>query len=466
MDPRDGRGANAPGPVLRVWDALIAAVGSGVASLSRSIGAGAGTSVPGVVIERLDPGFIRRRARTLPFTTVVSGTNGKTTTAAMLATILEAEGVRVLSNASGANLVRGVAAALASATGNEGAAVFEVDEAALPRVVDSVQPDVLVLTNVFRDQLDRFAEPEIVVRLLSDSARALPAGSVLIANVDDPSLWHAVEELHPIGFGVEVGVPTTSGHESDPEVCPRCGGALRYRRRTFAHLGAVGCAACGWDSARPAFLIEAADEGRVDRLRLSIGGRSQELKVGGEHNAYNAAAAIAAASSFGIPPSRSIDALASFAPKFGRAEHLAFDERSFWVLLAKNPVSCVTATRQIESDPRIRAVVVLVNDLAADGRDVSWIWDAGLDELVRLGVPVLAGGLRAHDIALRFRYAGGAVDVVEPDVRSLLRAVRTITQPGDDVAVLATYTAMLEFRRAVLGSRRAGVADATEPVLR
>jgi len=111
-------------------------------------------------------------------------------------------------------------------------------------------------------------------------------------------------------------------------------------------------------------------------------------------------------------------------------------------------------------------VVVLVNDLAADGRDVSWIWDAGLDELVRLGVPVLAGGLRAHDIALRFRYAGGAVDVVEPDVRSLLRAVRTITQPGDDVAVLATYTAMLEFRRAVLGSRRAGVADATEPVLR
>lgn len=466
MDPRDGRGANAPGPVLRGWDALIAAVGSGVASLSRSIGAGAGTSVPGVVIERLDPGFIRRRARTLTFTTVVSGTNGKTTTAAMLATILEAEGVRVLSNASGANLVRGVAAALASATGNEGAAVFEVDEAALPRVVDSVQPDVLVLTNVFRDQLDRFAEPEIVVRLLSDSARALPAGSVLIANVDDPSLWHAVEDLRPIGFGVEVGVPTTSGHESDPEVCPRCGGALRYRRRTFAHLGAVGCAACGWESSRPAFLIEAAEEGRVDRLRLSIGGRSQELKVGGEHNAYNAAAAIAAASSFGIPPSRSIDALASFAPKFGRAEHLAFDERSFWVLLAKNPVSCVTATRQIESDPRIRAVVVLVNDLAADGRDVSWIWDAGLDELVRLGVPVLAGGLRAHDIALRFRYAGGAVDVVEPDVRSLLRAVRTITQPGDDVAVLATYTAMLEFRRAVLGSRRAGVADATEPVLR
>jgi UDP-N-acetylmuramyl tripeptide synthase len=423
--------------------------------------------MPGVVIERLDPGFVRRRARTLPFTTVVSGTNGKTTTAAMLTTILEAEGVCVLANASGANLFRGVAAALASASGNEGAAVFEVDEAALPRVVDAVQPDVLVLTNVFRDQLDRFAEPEIVVRLLSGSARALPAGSALIANVDDPSLWHSVEDLHPIGFGVEVGAGlTTAGHESDPEVCPRCGGALRYRRRTFAHLGAVACAVCGWASSRPRFLVEVAEEGRVDRLRLSLAGRSQELKVGGRHNGYNAAAAIAAASSFGIPSSWSIDALASFAPKFGRAERLVFDERSFWVFLAKNPVSCVTATRQIESDPRIRAVVVLVNDLAADGRDVSWIWDAGLEELLGLGVPVLAGGVRAHDIALRFRYAGGSVDVVDPDVRSLLREVRTITQSGDDVAVLATYTAMLEFRRAVLGSRRAGVADATEPVLR
>ena len=187
----------------------------------------------------------------------------------------------------------------------------------------------------------------------------------------------------------------------------------------------MACAACGWTSAPPAFLVEAAEERRVDRLRLSIGERSQALKVGGRHNAYNAAAAIAAASFFGIPPSWSIDALASFAPKFGRAEHLAFDERSFWVFLAKNPVSSVAATRQIVSDPRIRAVVVLVNDLAADGRDVSWIWDAGLEELLGLGVPVLAGGVRAHDIALRFRYAGGAVDVVDPT------SIPAAGSPGD-----------------------------------
>ena len=192
---------------------------------------------------------------------------------------------------------------------------------------------------------------------------------------------------------------------------------------------------------------------------MTIDGLSREILVGGQHNAYNAAAAIAAASSFGIAASRSIDALASFVPRFGRSECLSFDERSFWVFLAKNPVSCVAATRQIAADPRIRAVVVLVNDRAADGRDVSWIWDAGLEELLRLDIPILAGGARAHDIALRFRYARGSVDIVDPDLAQLLSKVRGVTRPGDNVAVVSTYTAMLGFRRAVLGSRSAGVSD-------
>jgi hypothetical protein len=140
------------------------------------------------------------------------------------------------------------------------------------------------------------------------------------------------------------------------------------------------------------------------------------------------------------------------------------------VFLAKNPVSCVTATRQMASDPRIRAVVVLVNDRAADGRDVSWIWDGGLEDVLGLDVPIFAGGDRAADIALRFRYAGGTVDAADPDLHALLERVQAATAPGEDVAVLATYTAMLAFRRTVLGSRSAGVSDAvrdrSEPVLR
>jgi UDP-N-acetylmuramoyl-L-alanyl-D-glutamate--2,6-diaminopimelate ligase len=184
------------------------------------------------------------------------------------------------------------------------------------------------------------------------------------------------------------------------------------------------------------------------------------LHVGGAHNAYNATAAVAAASVLGIPTPIAVDALRSFMPRFGRSERLAFEGRTLWVLLAKNPASCVTATRQIMSDPRTRAVAIMVNDGVADGRDVSWIWDAGLETFQTLGIPIVAGGSRAHDVALRFRYAGSSVDAVETRVGSMLAAMRALTEPGDDVAVLATYTAMLDLRHAVLGSRRARVSNA------
>jgi UDP-N-acetylmuramyl tripeptide synthase len=379
----------------------------------------------------------------------------------MLASILHAAGRNVLTNPSGANLYRGVASALASSHHVEDVAVFEVDEGALPRVSADVEPAVLVLTNVFRDQLDRFGEPENVARLLAETAHALPAGSSIVANADDPLLWHAVEDLDPIGFGVRLlgSSRTRSGRDADPEICPQCGSATRYRRRTLAHLGLVDCLDCGWASPTPAFVAEVADDGLLDRLHLSVDELSCELQVGGVHNAYNAVASVAAASVLGVAPTLSIEALASVEARFGRSEWLAFANRSFRILLAKNPASCVTGTQQIASDRRIRGVVVMVNDRTADSRDISWIWDGGLEALADLHVPIIAAGIRAADVALRFRYAGGSVDAVEPDVGRLLEAVAALTEPGDHVAVLATYTAMLEFRRAVLGSRRARVAE-------
>jgi UDP-N-acetylmuramyl tripeptide synthase len=415
------------------------------------------------LVERLGPGFVRRRGRRLSATTtVVSGTNGKTTTAAMLASILQAAGRNVLTNPSGANLYRGVASALASSHHVEDVAVFEVDEGALPRVSADVEPAVLVLTNVFRDQLDRFGEPENVARLLADTAHALPAGSSIVANADDPLLWHAVEDLDPIGFGVRFGRGTDilPRLEGDPEICPRCGGPTRYRRRTVAHLGAVACLRCRWGSPDPVRLTEIVDDAQLDRLQLLIDGFACELHVGGAHNAYNATAAIAAASVLGIPTPIAVDALRDFAPRFGRSERLAFEGRTLWVLLAKNPASCVTAARQIMSDPRTRAVAIMVNDEVADGRDVSWIWDAGLETFQTLGIPIVAGGSRAHDVALRFRYAGCSVDAVQTRVGGMLETLAALTEPGDDVALLATYTAMLDLRRAVLGSRRERVSNA------
>ncbi|MFL5799174.1 MAG: MurT ligase domain-containing protein [Actinomycetota bacterium] len=451
-----------PGPAARAYDRAIGAAALAVRSVSRLVRAGAGTSAPGMVLQRLDPGFVRRRSNRLPDgVTLVSGTNGKTTTAAMISHVLAASGTPVLANESGANLFRGVATTLATAGREERAAVFEVDEGALERLVPALGPRVLVLTNVFRDQLDRFGEPETVARLLGEAARALPEGSTVVANADDPLLWHAVEELGPVGFGVRAGGQSGSVTRIDgePEVCPRCGGAIRYRHRTFAHLGAAGCARCGWSSADPRFVAEILARPGLDALRLSIGGTGFDVRLGGVHNAYNAAAAVAAASVLGVAPGDAARALESFTPRFGRTEHLEFAGRTLWVLLMKNPAGASALVDQVVADPRIRTAVVMLNDLWADGRDVSWIWDADLESLVRRGVPIVAGGIRAYDVAVRIKYAKGSVAATETDAHALLDAVTSVTEEGGAVAVLATYTAMLSLRRAVLGSRVAQVSE-------
>jgi UDP-N-acetylmuramyl tripeptide synthase len=443
-----------PAPVARAYDGAIRVAARAV---------GSSTSAPGIDIQRLDPGFVRRRGGALPDgVTLVSGTNGKTTTAAMLASILETADTAVLANPSGANLFRGVATSLATATGRERAAVFEVDEGALARLVPALEPRVLVLTNVFRDQLDRFGEPEAVARLLGAAAHALPAGSKVVANADDPLLWHAVEDLDPVAFGVRVAGPPSAGARDDaePEVCPRCGAGLRYRQRTISHLGAARCFRCGWSSAEPSLLAGVLDRPGLDALRLSIDGVRLELGLGGVHNAYNAAAAVAAASALGVASRDAVRALESFAPRFGRSELLEFEGRRLWVLLMKNPAGASALVAQVVADPRVRAAAVMLNDLWADGRDVSWLWDADLESLVRSGVPIVAGGIRASVVGVRIKYAGGSVAATETDPNELLEAMTRLTSAGDDVAVLATYTAMLAFRKAVLGSRRARVAEA------
>jgi len=451
-----------PGPAARAYDGAIRTAALAVRSLSRLVRAGAGTSAPGVVVQRLDPGFVRRRGDRLSDGVVlVSGTNGKTTTAAMISRILAARDTPVLTNQSGANLFRGVATELATAHGDERAAVFEVDEGALARLVPALEPRVLVLTNVFRDQLDRFGEPETVARLLAEAGGALPEGSTVVANADDPLLWHAVEDLHPLGFGVRAGEPSGSVARTDaePEVCPRCGGPMHYRRRTISHLGAADCTRCEWSSPDPPFLVEVLARPGLDALWLSIGETGFEVRLGGIHNAYNAAAAVAAVTVLGVATSDAAKALETFTPRFGRTERLEFAGRTLWVLLMKNPAGASALVDQVVADPRIRAAVVMLNDLWADGRDVSWIWDADLESLIGRRVPIVAGGIRAYDVGVRIKYAGGSVTASERDPHALLDALMSVTNEGDAVAVLATYTAMLSLRRAVLGSKVARVSD-------
>jgi len=183
------------------------------------------------------------------------------------------------------------------------------------------------------------------------------------------------------------------------------------------------------------------------------------LPVGGIHNAYNAVAAVAAAAELGIPPHRAISALEAFQARFGRSEELLFDGRPLWLALIKNPAGAGPVIRDVCTDERVGAVLVAISDRDADGRDVSWIWDVEFEGLVSLDAAMVAGGTRAADAAVRLKYAGRIPDAVELDPLAAVRAATGRCPPDGLVAVLATYTAMLDIREVLVGDRSTRVED-------
>lgn len=431
--------------------------------LSRRLGLGGGSSIPGVIVDRLDPRFVARRAAALSGGTVaISGTNGKTTTASMIRAILVAAGMEVVANESGANMLRGVSTALLNAPPEATTGVFEIDEAWLVRLVPMLKPRVVVLTNVFRDQLDRFGEAESVARLLAHAANDLPADTHVVVNADDPLLWYALRDRDLVGFGVHPLVTLEAAHRGDaePERCPRCGGSLAYDVRTIAHLGRCRCATCGWASVPPAFEARVTGGTGLGPMTIEIDGEVMELQLGGLYNAYNAAAAVAATAQLGVPASVAAKALAPFRARFGRSEEFLVDGRPVRLVLAKNPAGASAVIREVASDPAVGAVVVSVSDQIADGRDISWIWDVDHERLAQTGVPIVPSGRRAADVAVRLKYAGANPAPAETDPLSAIRSAMARCPAGKTTIVLATYTAMLDIRRAVSRSKRQRLIDA------
>src|SRR5439155_8384506 len=288
------------------------------------------------------------------------------------------------------------------------AAILEVDEAALTDVVARTHPRALVLTKRFRDQLDRFAEPERVVALLREAGERMPPDGVVVANADDQLLWNAVADLRPVGFGA--GLPrdrswrtgsAKSDADAEPNTCPTCGHDLVPIRPTLAHLGPARCPSCGWRSPRPDVVARVMARAGLRAVVFVVGDQPITLPIGGIHNVYNATAALTAALALGVPQGTAVAALERFRPRFGRAEQLERGGRRLWLGLIKNPAGTGAGIRAVAEDEAVGAVVVSMNDLGADGRDVSWIWDADFDRLADMDVPVVASGRRAEDVALR-----------------------------------------------------------------
>jgi UDP-N-acetylmuramyl tripeptide synthase len=437
-----------------------------VGSLSRVFGAGGGTTLPGKLLWKAHPGAVDRLASLLPHGAVlVSATNGKTTTSAMAAAILRGR-FRLAHNSSGANLVSGIASSLLSEPGAE-LGLFEVDEAALPEVWRRVRPRAVALGNLFRDQLDRYGELELVAERWRSALEKSPE-TQLVVNGDDPLLGELVRDQPPervlvYGFDDPSHARPSLPHAADSKYCPADGTPYHYAAAYVGHLGDYSCPVCGRARLPLAVAARTVEPRGLDGVDFTLAtpeGRARvRLRLPGFYNVYNATAAAALAFSLGVGLDEIVAGLEEFTPAFGRFERIPVGDRSMLMLLIKNPAGANEAVRTLLDGAAPRVAVVALNDEIADGRDVSWIWDVDFEPLLAgLEHAVVSGG-RAAELALRFAYGGLPRERIElmPDLEQALDRGLSLVPAGAELVLLPTYTAMLALRQIVV--RRGLVSD-------
>jgi len=430
--------------------------------LSRVAGRG-GTSIPGKVLLRLHPHAIRDMAAGLQRgNAVISATNGKTTTAAMVAGILEQGGAHLVHNRQGANMAGGIAATLLEQTGDTG--LFEVDEFWLGQVAGELQPQALLLANLFRDQLDRYGELETIADRWAVVVQALPT-TRLVLNADDPLIADLGRDAaDALFFGIEDTSLALSGmqHAADSKHCRRCGAPYVYDAIFLGHLGHYHCDSCGARRPDPAVM---ADEvvlhgvrGATFLLRTPAGDARIELPLPGLYNVYNAVGAAALALALGAPLGDIVSGLQRVAPAFGRAETVTVAGRPMSIMLVKNPAGANEVLRTLALEEGEHDVLCVLNDNIADGRDVSWVWDADFEVLAPRVRRAVCAGTRAAEMAVRLKYAGVPADrlEVEPDLDAALDRALAASPAPDRLFALPTYTAMLALRERLVSRGVAG----------
>jgi lipid II isoglutaminyl synthase (glutamine-hydrolysing) len=452
-------------------DAKIA-LARGTGALARLRGSGA-TSLPGKLLMRIEPDAIGLLgARLAQGSALISATNGKTTTAAMASEILSREGMELVYNRAGANMGGGIATALLDAARADGTiagqlGLFEVDEMWLAGVARELHPRAIVLGNLFRDQLDRFGELEAIAERWHELLAASAAAAVL--NADDPllaDLGRERDDQQPtVFFGVEDDSLALPGlnHASDAKHCRHCGAPYAFDSVYLGHLGHYHCPGCG--RVRPAPQVFASDvrlhglSGSSFTLTTPSGRDEVQLQLPGLYNVYNALAAAALAGALGVKLEQVVSGLAATRPAFGRGETVSVAlpaggaqegpfRRELRILLIKNPAGANEVLRTLALEPGEHELLGILNDQVADGRDVSWIWDADFELLGERIAHATCSGTRAADLAARLKYAGVPPQriTVEPDpARALTRAVGE-GDPRQALYALPTYTAMLSLR--------------------
>jgi UDP-N-acetylmuramyl tripeptide synthase len=437
------------------------AAGKAAAWATRLIGRGGGTAITGMVARKVDPGILDKLVRRNGVPVVaITGSNGKTTTARFTAALLRGEGVAVGHNSAGANLIQGVTSLAVSRADWRGrmpeeVLVAEVDEGALPRVAPETMPRALLVTSLFRDQLDRFGEIYAVADAIESVAVALPPEAALVVNADDPMVATLAEgrQGRRVTFGLALRHSTDRiTRAADTIRCPRCRADLKYHRVYLSHMGDYSCPSCGF--ARPSLdvAVTSVDVVGLDGTRMTMrtpaGKLVLEIPQSGVHIAYDAAGAVAIMIGLGLPLTHAAEALAAVGPAFGRLEKIDANGHTVVLAFAKNPTSYNTTLRALATEEEPRQLLIAASNTLVDGEDFGWLWDVDFESMAPLVERAIVSGTRADELANRLHYAGvqtGRLTIIE-DRRAALDAALMGLPPDARLVILSGYTPLIELR--------------------
>lgn len=411
-----------------------------------------GTSLPGKLALKLDPNILKYLSKNYNVI-IVTGTNGKTTTSAMINEMLINSSIHSINNSSGANMLTGIVTCFLEnyrffkEPANH--AVIETDEAYLKNVMDSITPSHIVITNLFRDQLDRYGEVYTTFNLIMEGIKKVPT-TKLILNADE-SLLGSLDVDNPksyYGFSFSPNETEVNNLNLDLKYCKFCKTEYQYEFKTYNHLGNYYCPNCNYKRPELDYSLDFIESMSPNESKIIISDKKYTLIQPGLYNIYNALAAFTVAKSLNLGETAIAETFKRQVSKFGRQEVFTIDDKAAKIILIKNPAGCDSVIDTLCLEKSDFTLTVLLNDNYADGQDVSWIWDSKFEKLTSLNIKeIIIGGKRLYDMGIRLKIAGFNEDIIKPcdsneDILNLLKECKT-----KNIYILCTYTAMLSFRK-------------------
>lgn len=432
-------------------------LGKTILAINRLTGSG-GTAAPGLIALKICPDMVKRLGNQLDKNILITGTNGKTTTARMVSSILKQANINHFHNRVGSNLLRGVASTLLKNSSISGKmpkgfyGLWETDEAAFPIISKQTKPIAVLITNLFRDQLDRYGEINTLADKWKKALLKLPSGSVVLLNADDATVAGLGKNLKTkvLYFGLSnPQLPNREpDHASDAANCPVCMSELTFSKCYLGHMGSYSCPKCGHIQPKKDFTM-VKNNRQIVQIKTPRKIVSFKNSLPGVYNLYNFTAAASLASLLSIKEADITHALSNFKSAFGRVEKIKAGEKTLNIFLVKNPTGFNEVIETLIKNKKKITPLIVINDLIADGTDVSWLWDVNFEKLAPYLKKPIVSGTRAYDMALRLKYTTSPpqekIIAIQPNLK---KAIDQLLKSGDqNTYILPTYTAMLQTRK-------------------